>query len=120
MFINLSNHPSERWGRKQAQTALEFGNIEDIHFPQIDPNEDEGEVKKLAVHYHNKIVALLHDSAEEKHAVHIMGESTFCFFLVTLLKARDITCVASTTERVVKEINGEKISTFNFVKFRRY
>lgn len=120
MLINLSNHPSRAWGPKQMQAAQEFGEILDIPFPHVPPEADGSEVGKLVMQYHNEIVMLLNATPNESHAVHVMGELNFCFLIITLLKARGITCVASTTERIVTEVNKEKKSVFNFIKFRRY
>jgi hypothetical protein len=53
-------------------------------------------------------------------AVHIMGEMTFTFALVNLLKEVGIKCIASTTKRNVEEIDGKHVSTFQFVQFREY
>jgi len=49
-----------------------------------------------------------------------MGELTFTFNVVKNLAVRKIKCVASTTERNVKEIDGKKITEFKFVRFREY
>ena len=40
--------------------------------------------------------------------------------MVRELKRRGVRCVASTTERVVTEVDGKKVSEFHFVQFREY
>ena len=53
--------------------------------------------------------------------VHIMGELTFVYAIVSKLKQSGIECYASTSERnVVENNNGLKTSIFKFVNFRRY
>ena len=53
--------------------------------------------------------------------VHIMGEMTFTFMVVTRLKELGIRCVASTTERkVTYDSDGVKQTEFQFVMFREY
>lgn len=49
-----------------------------------------------------------------------MGEMTFTYALVNLLKDAGIKCIASTTKRNVEEIDGKQVSTFQFVQFREY
>ena len=124
MLINLSNHPSDRWGEKQMHLTNEmFGAVLDLPFPPIDPEADENEVKELANDYFNRVTAIFDECANEPkpNAVHIQGEFTFVFALVSLLLSSGIKCVASTTRRTVEEeANGKKISVFEFVKFREY
>lgn len=127
MLINLSNHPSEKWGETQRKTAMvEYGHIEDIPFPAIDPAASEKEVVKLAQKYLNECLKkltsndILISQQNEEHAVHIQGEFTFVYHLVNLLKTKGIKCVASTTERIVEENENKKIVSFKFVQFREY
>jgi hypothetical protein len=56
----------------------------------------------------------------DPQAVHLMGEMTFTFRLVTMLQAAGIPCIASTTHRTVEERDGKKIVQFEFVQFRPY
>ena len=126
LFINLSNHPSQHWSIKQVEKALELVDncpIIDMPFPDVDPNMSTNEVKDLAQEYIDKITDLLKEYEVDNCIVHIMGEMTFVFNFVDLVKAYygNICCVASTTKRVVLEDkNGNKVSTFEFVNFRRY
>lgn len=118
MLFNLSNHPSANWPSMQLQAALEqYGKIQDIDFPHIDPHWAADEVLQLAENYYSSIKKSVPYSA----AVHIMGELTFTFALVQKLKAAGIPCIASTTERkIINEENGNKTSAFTFVRFRQY
>jgi len=124
MLINLSNHPSEKWDKKQSTLALErYGTVLDIPFPPVDPEAGEEDIFKLAEEYFGRVTAVFDECANEPkpNAVHIQGEFTFVFALVTMLLRSGIKCIASTTRRTVEqENNGRKTSVFEFVKFREY
>lgn len=113
MLLNLSNHPSASWS--PAQLAAAGGKVADLAFPQVAPDGDEAYIESLANEYLNKILKM-----NDIKTVHIMGEMTFCYKLITKLKAHNIRCLASTTKRETVEENGVKISKFNFVRFREY
>ena len=119
MFINLSNHPSDCWGKAQLETARKnYGEIIDMAFPQITPNASNDELEILAQEYVQRIMSL---AKSQNVTVHIMGEMTFTFMVVTRLKEMGIRCVASTTERkTTYKADGTKLSEFSFVKFREY
>lgn len=118
MFVNFSNHPSQYWDNSQREASLDYGELIDIPFPQISPNANDGDLEKLALDYVQRIVSL----AESKEiTVHVMGEMTFTFMVVTRLKEMGIKCIASTTERkTTYNDDGTKVSEFSFVKFREY
>jgi hypothetical protein len=128
MLINLSNHPSDKWGLEQTNASIsEFGHTEDIPFPAIDPSASEEDVLELAEHYFQECIDLFSEYAqhnpndEKPDAVHIQGEFTFVHAIVNMLKNKGITCVASTSERnVIEEKDGSKTLVFNFVQFRAY
>ncbi|GAB4292181.1 MAG: hypothetical protein Kow0068_17430 [Marinilabiliales bacterium] len=123
MLINLSNHPSDKWSKKQKDKALEtYQNIVDIDFPAINPNWDTKEIIELSKKYYSIIMNRFKEDEiiNETNAVHIMGELTFTYHLIRQLKSSGITCIASTTVRNVEEKNGKKIVEFNFVRFREY
>lgn len=115
MLLNLSNHPSNAWPQTQMQAALKlYGTVKDLPFPAIDPQWDTDQVMQLAEDYVIKIQKV------NPTAVHLMGELSFTFRLVTKLKAIGITCIASTSNRIAIEKNGIKTSVFEFVRFRDY
>lgn len=120
MLINLTNHPSARWSEKQKAAAEEeFGEIVDMPFPEIREEGCEWYVSDLADQYLRKILNMPDASP---FVVHLMGEQTFSYALLKRLRARGITCVASTTKRIVKEEEpGRKTEViFQFERFRRY
>lgn len=65
VFINCSNHPSERWSREQKQAAEGYGEIVDLPFPEVDPSWDAGQVrshpKTLMLHIVTVQLCLLRD-----------------------------------------------------------
>lgn len=117
VFINVSNHPSQKWSEKQLKAAEYYGEIVDMDFPQIPAEEDAVELHDLANMSVKNILRLYKDA---HITIHIMGEMNFTYAFVHIAKAHGINCVASTTERIVTEKDGVKTSVFNFVQFRRY
>jgi hypothetical protein len=124
MLINFSNHPSVKWDESQLQEAKRlFGTVADLPFPGVDPGASEKDIEHLAKSYFGKITSMLDECANEPspNAVHIQGEFTFAFALVSMLLSSGIRCVASTSHRRVTELeNGTKNITFAFVRFRDY
>ena len=117
-LINFSNHPSECWGQAQLDAGREYGEIKDIPFPVINPDASFDEIQKLAERYTEKILSL---SEHHQITVHIMGEMTFTYLMVTQLKGKGIECIASTSDRNAEYASdGKKISDFHFVQFRKY
>ena len=118
LLINLSNHPSAGWGARQREAAEMYGEIEDVDFPTIPPVAGEREITDLAEEY----VARIEERAETRDVtVHIMGEMTFCYAVITRLQPLGIPCIASTTRRQVTETtDGVKEVRFDFETFRKY
>ena len=117
MFINLTNHPSEKWSDEQMKAAHDYGEVLDMSFPIIEPNFTREDVLHLVKVFVEKIEGIKDDNT----VVHVMGEMTFTHNLVNALKGMGIPCLASTTERdVTTTRDGKKISEFKFVQFRNY
>ena len=115
-FINLSNHPSTKWSKKQLESVPGIATIVDIPFPQVDPHAHSHTIKSMAKQLVEEIV-MEHDPA----VVHVMGEMVLTYHLVTLFKEKGIMCVASTTERnTIENPDGTKTVRFDFVQFRMY
>ena len=118
MLINLSNHPSRYWDKKQIEASQGFGELIDMLFPLIKPDASDDELEELSKEYVKNIVSL---GNPKSITVHIMGEMTFTFMVVAKLKKLGIKCIASTTERkTTYNDEGTKLSEFSFVKFREY
>lgn len=119
MLINLSNHPLATWTKEQLEAASIYGTILDLPFPLIDSALDESDISDLAQEYLLKIESLSEDITQT--VIHVMGEMTFTFALVTELKKLGCKCVASTTKRISEVMpDGSKISKFEFGRFREY
>lgn len=117
LFLNLTNHPSALWEAKQLAAAGQYGTVEDMPFPDISPEATDRELLDLAEKTAEEI---LQKAEGADLTLHVMGEMSFTYRLVSLLKAEGITCVASTSERIAEEQDGVKTSEFRFVKFREY
>jgi hypothetical protein len=121
MLINLSNHPSEKWSQIQLDAAKLYGAIVDIPFPSVDPEAETFDIEFLAENYESKVIQLLASEPSGLQAVHIMGELTFCFALVSRLQKVGITCLSSTSSRqAIDHPDGTKTTLFGFVRFREY
>lgn len=118
LFLNLSNHPCSSWTAEQLAAAREFGDIMDLPFPQVAPDAAEEEIGRLA----GEQVALIRKyAAEHDVTVHVMGEMSLTYSLVSRLTALGIRCVCSTSYRVVRdEGDGKRLVEFHFNKFRSY
>lgn len=119
MLINLSNHSSVHWNHEQLKEASKYGEIVDLDFPGVDPFWSEPDIQRAGKLYAEKCIELIGASIEHS-AVHIMGEMTFSYFVISLLKAAGVTCLASTTLREAASDGSLKLSEFRFVRFRRY
>jgi hypothetical protein len=116
MLINVSNHPVSEWSIEQQTTAEQtWGTIVDLGFPQIDPMATTAQVQKVAKVWFDMTLN------QKPAAVHIMGEHTFVLALVNLLQDAGINCVASTTNRLARQLeDGSWQRTFQFCAFREY
>lgn len=117
VFINFSNHPSNKWGEKQLQEAklLACGaDIVDIPFPIVPPAMKKDALSAMV----DKYVKIVLD--HNPMVVHIMGEMGFVYKFVKIMHVLNVMTVHSTTDRIVVEKDGQKISTFEFVQFREY
>lgn len=118
VFINLSNHPSSGWDTAQYKAATKYGEILDIPFPSIPEQADKLFIEQTCQTYFEQIKT---KSQFQPCTVHIMGEMTFTYAMVNLLKAAGYTCVASTSKRIVEELpDGSKNVKFEFCQFREY
>jgi len=138
LFLNISNHPSNKWSEEQKSAALKLvadeeacwdGMIIDIPFPAVSPNIGGDDIAKMADevidlirrHFTKEIIQRLLTEPLPSPVIHVMGEMGLTFYLVDKLRALGFPCAHSTTERVVEEKpDGTKVSQFRFVKFRFY
>ena len=117
VFINFSNHPYADWSDAQKGAFADFGEVKEVPFPPIGPDWSSEKINEEADKYCMQIFSI---SEDKDVTVHIMGEMTFCFAVVSRLKEAGIRCVASCSERNVTVEGGKKISQFDFVGYREY
>jgi hypothetical protein len=116
MLLNFSNHPLASWPQRQMDMALQtYDSVEDLPFPQVDPNFNEVALDNLVEEYFQIILK------KKPKAVHVMGELTFCVAIIKRFQKAQINCLASTTHRSTEDRpDGTKVSKFEFVRFRHY
>ncbi|MBQ6298635.1 MAG: CRISPR-associated protein [Selenomonadaceae bacterium] len=119
MFINHTNHPSERWSNEQITASKIYGQIADMPFPLIRADATTAEVRELVRENMEKIMTM------KPAAVLCQGEFNYTFALVEQLKSLGVKVVAATSERTVQEEimpdgSTRQVSTFRFVQFREY
>ncbi|MBR1598204.1 MAG: hypothetical protein IJ661_04715 [Lachnospiraceae bacterium] len=118
MFVNFSNHPSERWDKAQLKAATRWGEIADVPFPNVDPTMSEGDIAGLADEMVEKIMTFQPD------AVMCQGEFTLSYAVITSLLQKGIVVVAACSKRIVSEkvVDGkqQKEVEFAFEQFREY
>ena len=119
IFVNHTNHPSERWSSEQTAASRVYGQIADVPFPAVEAEATAEEVRALALVQAEKIMTL------EPAAVLCQGEFNYTFALVERLKTLGVKVVAATSERTVHEEimpdgSTRQVSTFRFVQFREY
>lgn len=119
IFINFTNHSSDKWSEEQINSASQYGNIVDISFPSVPAFYDEEQIQQTANAYSQKILDYF------PAAVLCQGEFTLVFAVVNTLLKHGITVLSAcsdriTTETILPDGTLKKISNFKFVKFRKY
>lgn len=118
IFINFSSHPSEKWASAQRKAAEEYGTIKDILFPEVDPFLPEERIIEIAEEYVQKIASY--------HPRFVLCQGEFCvsYHVASMLKELGFKVGAACSERKVQERNTEtgteRLSYFEFVRFREY
>ena len=113
-FVNFTNHPSDKWETEQRRCALEYGELVNLPFPEVEAEADENAVNEMAESYVRKILDL------DPCAVLCQGEFSLAFQVTSMLKAHGITVLAACSRREVKVYGNKKEVLFQFVRFRKY
>ncbi len=121
MFVNFSNHPSDRWDISQYNAAVKYGEIVDVPFPEVSPEEDEAYIDRLI----DESVTKITSAGDTLEAVMVQGEYNLTYGVVNRLLALGIKVLSACTQRNVIESVDEtgnitKESRFCFVRFREY
>ena len=119
LFINHTNHSSAQWSPKQKAAAEKYGEILDFSFPDIGADWNEEKILLSVKENARKIIDM------NPAAVLCQGEYNYTYLMINYLKQNNIVVLAATSERIVNEIikadgSTQKISSFQFVKFRQY
>ena len=119
VFVNFTNHPSEKWNNKQRSAALEYGSIIDLPFPSISPEFTDSELKNLADLYVSKILEL------SPACVLCQGETVFSCLTAYILTSHNVNTVSAVSRRNVTESidpNGRTVknSVYEFECFRKF
>lgn len=118
MFINYTNHPSEKWSFKQLEAAQRYGEINDIPFPVVNTEMSKEELIKIAG---NELIKII---IKKPDCVLCQGEAVLSYYLVSMLKENGMKVVAACSRRNVNERNenGKIIKNieFEFIQFREY
>ena len=124
VFLNISNHPSMLWDEKQSKYARLLcdkngdAKILDIKYPYISPSLDCDKAKDVAGGIIQRICDIKQGLAP--CCAMVMGEFSSAHWIVDVLEEAGIKCYVSTTTRMAVNDNGNKLSGFSFVRFRRY
>lgn len=125
MFINISNHPSSRWGEDQLNAARELGGeVIDIQFPNVPSAASGRDVEYMAIDLVNDVHFKIEGS--DNTVVMVQGESTLVTTVVAMLQnICGIKVVAACSDRNVEEIvlddgTVKKNVIFKFIQFREY
>jgi hypothetical protein len=119
VFINCSNHPSNKWSNEQREAALALGSsIEDVPFPDVPPAADVSRALAMARKLAADVMAL------NPAAAFVAGELSVATPVIVQLQSKGIPCMAGTTQRVVTEQAADdgkviKTAVFKFVSWRR-
>jgi len=121
MLLNITHHPQKKWPENQRQSANnKYGQVIDYLFPNINPLDSIAQIRNQATAIFQSILEQ-QALAKEEITVHLMGEMTLVYSLLRLLREEGISCVASTSERIVTDHeDGTKTVTFQFKQFRSY
>lgn len=122
MFINLSNHPSNRWDKKQLDAAMQLTSddqIEDIQFPAVSATATTTDVISMADSLYSDIMS------KRPEAVMVAGEFTLACTIIKLLMQHGVKVVAACSNRCTHEVVNEDGTTtktvhFEFIQFREF
>ena len=115
IFLNISNHPSDKWAIEQIDAAMKLTtSIVDIKPPVVPPAYSIDEVIDLCDILVNSIPEMV------THAM-VSTEYTLTASIVRKLQAKGIICFAATTERNILELTpNKKTVVFKFIQFREF
>lgn len=130
ILFNISNHSSDKWSVAQKQN---WDRVIDIPFPNIDPNWDTAEVIENAVSpIAGKLGELVTQEFGQTPAelnIMLQGEFSFCHLFKEVMDKNlngdkvvwwIPTTERKTVEKVKEDGTTEKISIFEFCRWRKF
>ena len=122
MFINISNHPSNRWDKKQLEAAKALTNdglVGDIPFPAVPATATTSDILAIADGLHHTVMA------NKPEAIMVAGEFTLAYTMIEICLRAGIKVVAACSDRCTKEVVNEdgtttKTTVFEFIQFREF
>lgn len=119
MFINFTNHSSEKWSGEQRMAAERYGEIVDIPFPSVPPRIRQPKGKRACSSIYGAYLRI------QARRCSCSGGNDPELCGVSMLLSFGINALSATTERVSESrigSNGEtvKVSEFRFARFREY
>lgn len=122
MFINLSNHPSLKWGNTQIESALALtsdNHIQDVPFPAVPATATTADILAIADGLHHTVMT------NRPEAIMIAGEFTLAYTLIELCLRAGIKVVAACSDRRTNEVVNQdgtvtKTVNFEFIQFREF
>ena len=119
IFVNHTNHASDKWSPEQISAAEKYGEITDFPFPNIGADWNETQIAELVEVNGRKILAM------NPAAVLCQGEFSYTYAMINYLKGNNIIVITAASERAVDEViiedgSTQRISLFKFVRFRQY
>lgn len=119
MFINFSNHVSEKWSDKQLEEARKYGKLVDIRFPHVDPYCTDEQINEMVDKFYNEIMKY------DNPVVMLQGEFVLSYRLINKLKASGVKVVAGCSERrTIEYVEEDSMTTrkseFEFVMFKEF
>ena len=113
-LLVISNHPPDRWSEEQRKG---WDTIDYVPFPNVDAMADYDDVLDMAMSLFEQIEMWIVD--HEDGRVNIQGEYTLTGMVVHMAyPSHHWIFTYPTSNRVVEEKDGKKISTFKFVRWR--
>lgn len=117
-FVNISNHPSNKWSEKQLSAATQtWGEVIDIAFPNVPSLAGRERVLEMAS-------LILEQIPATAKAVMVQGEFSLTYHITKALIEKGATVVVACSDRNVKETvlpdgTTKKDVVFEFAGFRQ-
>ena len=124
VVINTTNHPSMFWDEKMRRDVLNTTRaafVSDVGIPIVTGNMTSDEIRRIAIDCFERITLDFFEKPNIKlSGIICQGESSFCDAFVQLCQKASLPVYCSTSNRIVKTVNGKKASEFQYEALRKY